>query len=119
MLLIKPAIHQKIWKKITISTKMLSSKMFSKLIIMIRNVSWARNQHIRIISEGSSDTKDWSNDAEKNGAFFWLIKETEKTELRNHGLDLYRISTTRLNISIAHVQICLVKTTTRLLIVKY
>ncbi len=37
--------------------------LFSKLII-IRNVSWAVNQHIIMISEGSRDTKDWSNDAE-------------------------------------------------------
>ncbi len=27
-------------------------------------VSWAANQHIRMISEGSCDTEDWSNDAE-------------------------------------------------------
>ncbi len=26
--------------------------------------SWAANQHIRMISEGSCDTEDWSNDAE-------------------------------------------------------
>ncbi len=26
---------------------------------------WYENQHIRMISEGSRDTKDWSNDAEK------------------------------------------------------
>jgi len=30
-----------------------------------RNVSWAENQHVRKISEGSCDTEDWSNDAEK------------------------------------------------------
>jgi len=30
-----------------------------------RNVSWAENQHIGKISEGSCDTEDWSNDAEK------------------------------------------------------
>ncbi len=30
----------------------------------IRNVSWAANQYIRVISEGSCDTEDWSNDAE-------------------------------------------------------
>ncbi len=28
------------------------------------NVSWAENQHIWMISEGSCDTQDWSNDAE-------------------------------------------------------
>ncbi len=26
--------------------------------------SWKENQHIIIISEGSCDTEDWSNDAE-------------------------------------------------------
>ncbi len=38
--------------------------MLSTLLIM-RNVSWAANQHIRMISEGSCDTEDWSNDAKK------------------------------------------------------
>ncbi len=38
-------------------------QLFSTLII-IRNVSWAANQHIIMISEGSCDTEDWSNDAE-------------------------------------------------------
>ncbi len=38
---------------------------FSTLII-IRNVSWAANQHIIMISEGSCDTEDWSNDAENS-----------------------------------------------------
>ncbi len=33
---------------------------------MIRNVSWAPNQHIRMISEWSCDTEDWSNDAENS-----------------------------------------------------
>ncbi len=28
------------------------------------NVIWTANQHIRMISEGSCDTEDWSNDAE-------------------------------------------------------
>ncbi len=37
--------------------------LFSTLII-IRNVSWAANHHIRMISEGSCDSEDWSNDAE-------------------------------------------------------
>ncbi len=34
----------------------------------IKNVSWAANQHIRMISEGSCDTEDWSNDAENSAA---------------------------------------------------
>ncbi len=29
-------------------------------------VYWAANQHIRMISEGSCDTEDWSNDAENS-----------------------------------------------------
>ncbi len=40
------------------------AQLFSTLVI-IRNVSWAANQHIRVISEGSRDTEDWSYDAEK------------------------------------------------------
>ncbi len=43
--------------------KYLSAQEFSTLII-IHNVSCAANQHIRMISEGSCDTEDWSNDAE-------------------------------------------------------
>ncbi len=36
-------------------------------LLIIRNVSWAANQHIRMIScEGSYDTEDWSNDAENS-----------------------------------------------------
>ncbi len=31
-----------------------------------KNVSWAANQHIRMISEGSCNTEDWSNDAENS-----------------------------------------------------
>ncbi len=38
-------------------------KQFSALM-KIRNVSWGPNQYIRMISEGSCDTEDWSNDAE-------------------------------------------------------
>jgi len=37
---------------------------FSTLII--RNVSGEANQHILMISEGSCDTEDWSNDAENS-----------------------------------------------------
>ncbi len=42
-----------------------AAQLFSTLIL-IRNVSWAANQHIRMISEGSCDTEDWSNDAENS-----------------------------------------------------
>ncbi len=30
------------------------------------NAPWAANQHIRMSSEGSCDTEDWSNDAENS-----------------------------------------------------
>ncbi len=61
---------QKIWnfyssknpEKKYVSTKILSSTT----LIIIGNVSWAANQHIRMISEVSCDTKDWSNDAENS-----------------------------------------------------
>ncbi len=50
-------------KCIMVSTKILCSTTFSTLIIK-RNVSCATNQHIRMISEESCDTEDWSNDVE-------------------------------------------------------
>ncbi len=54
-------------KCITVSTKILSSTIVNnKTLIIIRNVSWAANQYIRLISEGSCDTEDWSNDAENS-----------------------------------------------------
>ncbi len=40
------------------------------------NVSWAANQHIRMISEESRDTEDWSNDAEKSALQHWNIIST-------------------------------------------
>ncbi len=39
-----------------------NKEMFSLLII--RNDSWAADPHILMISDGSRDTEDWSNDAE-------------------------------------------------------
>ncbi len=58
------SIHQKILKNVSwFPQKYEATQLFSALII-IRNVSWAANQHIRMISEESCDTEDWSNDAE-------------------------------------------------------
>ncbi len=39
-----------------------AAQLFSTLII-IRNISSEANQNIIMISEGSCDTEDWSNDA--------------------------------------------------------
>ncbi len=40
--------------------KFQAAQLFSSLII----IALLANQHIRMISEGSCDTEDWSNDAE-------------------------------------------------------
>ncbi len=42
-----------------------AAQQFSILLI-IRNVSKTANQHIIMISEGSCDTEDWSNDDENS-----------------------------------------------------
>ncbi len=49
-----------------------AAQLFSSLII-IRNVPWAANQYIRMISEESCDTEDWSNDAENSHALITAI----------------------------------------------
>ncbi len=43
-------------------------KIFSSTTVLNidNNQKWAANQHIRMISEGSCDTEDWSNDAENS-----------------------------------------------------
>ncbi len=46
-------------------------ELFSALII-IKNVFWAANTHIKMISERSCDTEDWSNDAENAGINYML-----------------------------------------------
>ncbi len=49
--------------------KILNKKMyhsFHKSKLVIFNDSRASNQHIRMISEGSCDTEDWSNDVENS-----------------------------------------------------
>ncbi len=62
------------WLKVTVKTcykvylilhKNIKQHNYFFIFIMI-NVSWAANQHIRMISEESCDTEDLSNDAEKS-----------------------------------------------------
>ncbi len=57
-------------KKASVSTKIWNSTtVFLYIyIFMIITISWATNQHIRMISEGSRDTEDWINDAENSSA---------------------------------------------------
>ncbi len=50
-------MNKESWKKcISVSTKILSTTVFN--IDKNKNVSWAANQHIRRISEGTCDTED-------------------------------------------------------------
>ncbi len=51
--------------KLWFPLKYLATQLISTLLIR-RYVSWASNQNIRMISEGSCDTEDWSNDAENS-----------------------------------------------------
>ncbi len=37
---------------------------FHQKVKQQQNISWAANLHIKMISEGSCDPEDWSNDAE-------------------------------------------------------
>ncbi len=45
-------------------------KQLISTLLIIRNVSFAANQNIIMISEGSCDTEDWSNDAENVFTFY-------------------------------------------------
>jgi len=45
--------------------KNITQQLFLTMMIIRRNVSWAANQHIRMISERSCDTEDQSYDVEK------------------------------------------------------
>jgi len=47
-----------------VSLKMLSSTTFFN--IDRRNVAWAANQYIIMISEGSCETENWGNDGKKS-----------------------------------------------------
>ncbi len=40
--------------------------IFNNGVPIITDDNWAANQYIRMISEGSCDTEDWSNDAENS-----------------------------------------------------
>ncbi len=62
---IKKKINSFLWCKTEFSASYEAAQLFSTLKA-IRNISWAANQHIRMISEGSCDTEDWSNDAENS-----------------------------------------------------
>ncbi len=59
------------------------AQLFLSLMIILRNVSWAVNQHIIIISEGSCDTEDWSNVFYITGMHYILIYKYISPKLLN------------------------------------
>ncbi len=52
------------------------------LKMMKINVSWAPNQPIKIISEGSCDIEDWSNDAENSA-----LHHRNKLHFKMHSIE--------------------------------
>ncbi len=61
------SIHQRILKlNISWSPQKYETAWLFLTLIIIRNVFWTVNHHIRMISVGSCDTEDWSNDAENS-----------------------------------------------------
>ncbi len=69
-----------IWESWKIKCIMVSTT-FPTLIII--NVSWAANQHIRNISEGSCDTEDWSNDAENSALVIQIYYILQRIHIDN------------------------------------
>jgi len=45
---------------------MVSTKVFSTLMVVLIMMNVSSNHHIRINSEGPCDTDDWNNDAENS-----------------------------------------------------
>ncbi len=73
------------WINLTVSTKIWSS---TTIFLIIRNVSWAANQHIKMISVRSCDTEDWSNDAENSALitginYIWKHSKLKTKKLNN------------------------------------
>ncbi len=67
-----------------VSQKYLAAQLFSTLIL---NVSLAADQYIIMISEGSCDAEDWSNDAENTALITginYILKyiHTESTDFK-------------------------------------
>ncbi len=63
--------------------KKLSAKLFSTLII-IRNIYWATNKHIRMISEGLCDTEDCDNNSALTSTGIHYILKYIKIETCNN-----------------------------------
>ncbi len=61
--------------------------MWRRCIKLIKNnnedIYKVTKQHFRMISEGSCDTEDWSNDAEFSFVIIWIIAFSFKYSHRN------------------------------------
>ncbi len=85
--------------------------MFSTLII-IWNVPWAANQHIRMIYEGSCVSEDWSNAAENSA-----LHHRNNLQSFNSHLKLYFIISRfncifdQINASLVSIRICSIQET--------
>ncbi len=64
----------------------MTVQLFSELILI--TVSWAANQYIRMISERSCDTEDWSNDAENSLCITGIIYILKYSKVENSYLKL-------------------------------
>ncbi len=61
--------------------KYKAAQLFSTLVII--NVSWAANLHIIMISGGSCDTEDWSNDAENTALITGINNILQYIQIEN------------------------------------
>ncbi len=55
---------------------------------IIKKKSWTANQHIRMISEASCDTEDWSNDAENTALITEINYILKYIQIENRYLKL-------------------------------
>ncbi len=58
-------------------------------VIIIRNISWASNQHISMISAGSCNTEDWCDDAENSALITGINYIWKNIQIENSYFKLY------------------------------
>ncbi len=68
-------------QKISLFPQKYEAERLFLTLIIIRNVSSAANQYIRMISEGSCDTEDWRNDADNSEIYVFLNVHLENFKL--------------------------------------
>ncbi len=65
--------------KIPEKNALLFAQKYVATLILRRNYSWSANQHIRMISEETCDTEDWSND---DDFFFFSFDHRNKLHFK-------------------------------------